>query len=123
MSRVNIKILNKYLKYPYNLVYRLYESKYTIAEFEDKKEGIINCKELDQSLDYVFNTLNPDDVEIVEAIYRDNKTLSDMAIQAGCTPERIRQREQKSLRKLKHRARIVILELGITEYKKPSRET
>lgn len=116
MNRVNKRILNKYLKYPYNLIYRLFESTMTIAQFEDKKESLLNCAELEESLEYVLQSLLPNDKRVVEGIYKENRSLKELAEELYVTRERIRQRELKAIRKLRHQVRLEILRLGISEY-------
>ncbi len=68
------------------------------------------------SLAYVLALLTDREQTVIEKRYKEHRTYEDIGKEFGVTRERIRQVEQKALRKLSHQTRRKILQYGVREY-------
>lgn len=79
-----------------------------------KREQSADDKE--ETLEYILNTLNEKQREVVKYRYKDGLTLTETGEKMGLTRERIRQIEILALDNLSHPHKALMLKLGISEY-------
>ncbi|MBR1780046.1 MAG: sigma-70 family RNA polymerase sigma factor [Oscillospiraceae bacterium] len=70
-------------------------------DFEDVERGIW-VEQLRAALDKALSELPPEQRAAVEGHYLQERTFRELAQDAGCSIEMIRQREQKALRRMRH---------------------
>lgn len=75
------------------------------------------CIGFDEAYKYVRETLTDREVKVLDMRYKEGMTHSDVGKEFNVTSERIKQIENKAIRKLRHPRRAVILYYGL-EYKR-----
>ena len=88
-------------KYPFNLIQAIYGVSKTIYMTDEK-----STKEIIDNVDYILdNNMKPDEATIIRMRFRGRLRLDAVATSLGVSRERIRQKELKALRKLRHPSR------------------
>lgn len=87
-----------------------------IGEIEDKPS------DFDSSVDYVLTTLTEKEQRVIAYRYKEKLALEESGKREGVTRERIRQIQQKALRKMRNPSRSNILRFGIKETERKKEE-
>nr|DAF01575.1 MAG TPA: RNA polymerase sigma factor [Caudoviricetes sp.] len=107
--------VKKEMEYPLNLLY---------AVFEDEKmlENTDTIIDLNGSVEYTLFTLLDKERQILKYRFEDLMTYEEIGKLYSVTRERIRQIEQRALRKLRHPQRLKYLKCGVSGVMEMNRE-
>lgn len=110
-KRARSNTYNK-LEYPINLLCRAY------AMNEQDVRNIEGLATINESLNYVLNTLQPKEKDILLMYFEADLSMAEIGREYEVTTERIRQLLAKAMRKLRHPSRYNIIVYGIENYQK-----
>ena len=94
-------------QYPQNLLCKIWDTK----NFEDIK-CVGEIEDIKKRVEYKIDTLTERETKILYFRYKDCLTQSNIGELLGVSRERIRQIEQKALRKLRHPSRSIFIKTG-----------
>lgn len=94
---------------------KIYRAIFLVPDDEDFDLPNIPDEELEQTVQFVINSLEYRDRDIIVGRFFDNKTLKELSEEFGITQSRVAQLENKALRRLRHPKRARILVLGKRE--------
>lgn len=77
--------------------------------------GFTPPEDFDETMDAILARLPKRDVDVLTKRNRDMKTLREIALDYDLTRERVRQLEQRALRRLRHPSNILLMQIGIAE--------
>jgi RNA polymerase sigma factor (sigma-70 family) len=101
-------------KYRFQRDFNYPETAIKVIFQENNRLDIVNVeKNFDQNFSYILTTLPEREAQILDKRLRMGYTLKAIALQENRTVERIRQLEQRALKRLQVPSRLVILRLGI----------
>lgn len=106
--------MEKYLPYPYNLVMDILQIDAECgADLLKKAFNIEPDRDFEPSVEYMLNTLpNPTHVTWIHLRYKEGMTLRQIGEQFDRHPETVRQRIEKSLRRLRQYNRLDLIRFG-----------
>lgn len=91
---------------------KIYRAIFLVPDDEDFDLPNIPDKEIEQSVEFVINSLECRDQNIIIGRFFDNKTLKELSEEFGITQSRVAQIENRALRRLRYPERARILVLG-----------
>lgn len=91
---------------------KIYRAIFLVPDDEDFDLPNIPDEELEQTVEFVINSLEYRDRDIIVGRFFNNKTLKELSEEFGITQSRVAQLENKALRRLRHPKRARILVLG-----------